>query len=138
MRRWLVIAMLFLVLPFQFVWAAAAPYCAHETQPEAAKHFGHHEHQHQGGNQSEAATFKLGDTSGTAHADCESCHLSSGATLQTQHGVVADAPRHGVVDYQQPVYRSHKPRGPERPDIADLTLAARFGGGVVSGFSSPA
>ena len=48
MRRWLFIFLL-LVLPFQMVWAAAAPYCAHEVNPSAKKHFGHHEHKHSAG-----------------------------------------------------------------------------------------
>ena len=137
MRRRLVIALLFLVVPFQTIWAAAAPYCAHETQPEATKHFGHHEHQHQGGNPSESATDTGGDASGAPHADCESCHLGSGASLATHIAAVTEAPRDGIGDYQLPCYRSHTPRGPERPDIAVLDPAARFGGGVVSGVPSP-
>ena len=51
MRRWLLIALLF-VLPLQMVWAAAAPYCAHEAKLSATKHFGHHEHEHQRGSES--------------------------------------------------------------------------------------
>ena len=34
------------VLPFQLVWGAAAPYCAHEASVSVNPHFGHHEHQH--------------------------------------------------------------------------------------------
>lgn len=46
MRRW-VFAFLLFVVPFQLVWGAAAPYCAHEAAASAKKHFGHHEHKHQ-------------------------------------------------------------------------------------------
>lgn len=126
MRRRLVIALLFLVVPFQFIWAAAAPYCAHETQPKASRHFGHHQHMHQGGDQSGAASDAGSDGSVVTHADCEICHLGSSASLPTPVGALALAPRDGVADYALPFYRSHTPRGPERPDIAQLTAAARF------------
>ena len=45
MRRWLA-TLLLVLLPFQFSWAAVGGYCQHETGA-AAKHFGHHNHQHQ-------------------------------------------------------------------------------------------
>jgi hypothetical protein len=41
MRRALILFLLCL-LPFQFAWAMAASYCAHERNP-AVQHFGHHD-----------------------------------------------------------------------------------------------
>jgi len=133
MRRRLIIALLFLVVPFQFIWAAAAPYCAHETQPEASKHFGHHQHKHQGGDQSAAASDTSNDGSVAAHADCGSCHLGASASFPAPVGALAQVPRDGVAKYELPFYRSHTPRGLERPDINQHTAAARSGSGVVRG-----
>ena len=73
--RALIIFMLML-LPFQFVWGAAAGYCAHE-QGAAVKHFGHHVHKHPG------KLLKASDQSspdkkafaGDDDSDCASCHL---------------------------------------------------------------
>jgi hypothetical protein len=63
MRRW-VFAFLLFVVPFQLVWGAAAPYCAHETSVSAKKHFGHHEHKHQAGGEIVSATEDADDTAG--------------------------------------------------------------------------
>lgn len=74
MRRFIVIFLLTL-LPFQFVWGAAASYCLHE-QGTGAKHFGHHEHKHQGkmlkasGETSADKKMVAGDD-----ADCLGCHM---------------------------------------------------------------
>jgi hypothetical protein len=45
MVRWLLVVLIF-VLPAQFVWAAVATYCGHESKPTTV-HVGHHDHQHQ-------------------------------------------------------------------------------------------
>ena len=116
MRRWLVVFML-LVLPPQFVWAAAAPYCAHEAASAAGKHPGHHQHVHQGG--SDAG--KAGDDGGglgANHTDCASCHAGAAATLPLAAAGLASAPREVLRGPPAPRYRSHTPSGPERPDIA--------------------
>lgn len=82
MRRWLLVALLFL-LPAQFLWAAVAPYCAHEQAP-VSFHLGHHAHQH-----SDAADpahpDRSADTAELGHPDCSQCHPSQaqfGADLQ--------------------------------------------------------
>lgn len=49
MARWLLVALMFL-LPTQFVWAAVATYCAHESKPTTF-HVGHHDHQHRASTQ---------------------------------------------------------------------------------------
>lgn len=134
MRRWLVVFLL-LVLPFQFTWAAAAPYCAHETAAAASKHPGHHQHVHHDGSDAMNAGDE-GDSTGVKHTDCASCHAGSAATLPLSSTALAAAPRDGVCGHSPPRYRSHTPRGPERPDIVELTPAARLGGGVVGDASN--
>ena len=116
MRRWLVVLML-LVLPVQFVWAAAMPYCAHEAAASASKHPGHHQHVHQGGSDAAKASDD-GAGSGAHHADCASCHAGAAATLPLPPAVLASAPRDVLRELPPPRYRSHTPAGPERPDIA--------------------
>ena len=44
--RKVMVMLLLAVLPFQFVWGAAAAYCQHEQGSEVT-HFGHHFHKHQ-------------------------------------------------------------------------------------------
>ena len=136
MRRWLVVFLL-LVLPLQFAWAAAAPYCAHETAAAASKHPGHHQHVHQDGSEAANADDE-GGGAGVKHTDCASCHAGCAATLPLSATALAAAPRDGVGEHSPPRYRSHTPWGPERPDIVELTPAARLGGGVVGDASNPA
>lgn len=91
--------MIFLLalLPFQFVWGAAASYCQHEQGSEVS-HFGHHFHKHQGKvtKASDGSVDKFKQP-GFEDADCISCHMSCAAVLsdasmslqavQTSHGV---------------------------------------------------
>lgn len=115
MRRWLLIALLF-VLPLQTVWGAAARYCAHETNSSAA-HFGHHVHEHQDA-QSQIAAADDGSGAVAVDLDCATCHLGYAATLPSSEVVVvAAAP--GVPPSPDGLrYQSHTPSGIERPDIA--------------------
>ena len=116
MRRWLAVLML-LVLPAQFVWAAAAPYCAHEATIAASQHPGHHQHVHQDG----SSVAKAGDDGaggfGFDHSDCASCHAGAAATLPLPAAELAAAPRDVLREQPSSRYRSHTPSGPERPDI---------------------
>ena len=70
MRRWLSILLLGF-MPFQFSWAAVATYCEHESGTRA-KHFGHHEHEHQqpAGESGGAAEVKL-----VGALDVADCHF---------------------------------------------------------------
>lgn len=71
MRR-LLLALFAFLIPLQLGWAAVSAYCAHENG-EAAKHFGHHEHQH-------APCAKAdGDSpsKGGIDSDCGSCHAGT-------------------------------------------------------------
>ena len=82
MTRWLLIVLMVL-LPAQFSWAAAAPYCAHESNPISI-HVGHHKHVHEGASteakhttsesEKEAAKTPLASD----HSDCHYCHAVVG------------------------------------------------------------
>ena len=77
MRRWFAILLLVL-LPLQAIWAAAAPYCEHEQAPAAAKHLGHHEHEHQ---DVDVGPDESPGKPGATHADCHVCHGSASAPI---------------------------------------------------------
>lgn len=123
MRRWVLIFLL-LVVPFQMVWGAAAPYCAHESTVAAKKHLGHHEHLHQGDDQQSAAADENSAAIGAYHADCESCHPGTSAVLASPaiaFDVLPDGADDGAPSWR---YQSHVPSGPERPDRIQLAAAA--------------
>lgn len=69
------------VLPFQFVWGAAAGYCQHEQGTEVS-HFGHHAHKHAGKfvKTSDASADKS-QQGGADDADCIACHMSGGTVM---------------------------------------------------------
>ena len=80
MRKAVVIFLLAL-LPFQFVWGAAAGYCRHE-QGSDVSHFGHHLHKHQ----SKASETSNGSADnakqgGGEDADCIACHMSCASAV---------------------------------------------------------
>ncbi|WP_300449138.1 hypothetical protein [Accumulibacter sp.] len=77
MRRWLSILLLVL-LSLQFSWAAWGVYCQHEAG-DAAKHFGHHNHQHK----SDASQGDMDDpkASGGIDGDCCACHAGCAAAI---------------------------------------------------------
>lgn len=129
MRRW-VIALLLFVVPFQIVWGAAAPFCAHEAGASAKTHFGHHVHEHQAGGETGSAADDAGDTSGGFHADCESCHLGCSAFLPALPSALGAPPHGDAMGQPEPRYDSHIPDSPLRPDRALATPAPRFGGDV--------
>ena len=103
---------LLLLLPSQAVWAAASTYCQHE-RGAAAKHFGHHVHQHQLQADDSPAT---GKAPGSLDLDCSACHLgapavpvtSQGLTLVESQSLLAPHPPGGVPT----TYRDR----PERPN----------------------
>lgn len=77
MRRWLPILLLIL-LPLQLSWAAVSVYCQHETGA-AARHFGHHDHQHKAADGKEAAPDPA--KTGAGDPDCVSCHAGCSSAL---------------------------------------------------------
>ena len=117
MSRSLVVLLLLCLLPLQFVWAAAAPYCGHEGRaPQTAQHIGHHEHQHQGG---AVAPDSGGDDSGgmvSYHGDCGSCHLGTTTSVPPAAMALAVGSNDRILSDHSARYQSHIPFGPERPD----------------------
>lgn len=82
-------------LPTQFVWAAAAGYCAHESDP-VSFHVGHHVHEHR-------ASLTDADETGTetarnpvtqAHTDCSYCHAVVAQFASPQPATTVPTPRH--------------------------------------------
>ncbi len=71
----LVALLLALLLPLQFAWGAAAAYCQHETGTQAARHFGHHAHEHP----ADAGAKKPAGTKLAVDNDCMACHASGTA-----------------------------------------------------------
>ena len=132
MRR-LVFVFLLIVVPFQLVWGAAVPYCAHETMAGAAKHFGHHEHRHQADVVAPSAEADNGDGSGAYDLDCAICHLGTSVSLPSLVISLAAVPSGVLQGENGSGYSSHVPSGLERPDRAEIATAARFGGGVAFG-----
>lgn len=113
MRRWFAILLLVL-MPLQSLWAAAAPYCAHEESPKAM-HLGHHTHEHQQ-SQADDGTSK---GSPATHADCHVCHGGAAVAMGAigtldQPTVGGDAPRLVSLIRTAPVTQ------PERPNWARL------------------
>ncbi|WP_395702250.1 cation efflux protein, CzcI family [Aquabacterium sp.] len=113
MRRFVIVLMM-LLLPLQSTWAAAAAYCAHETEV-AVKHVGHHQHEHKP-SQSDVSKFTKSSGLGDADSDCGYCHLSTVQWLQTNGNVTP--PLTCVIAPPDDPMRigSHIGSGPERPD----------------------
>ena len=69
---------LLVLMPLQLSWAAIASYCQHETGA-AAKHFGHHDHQHKATDGKETAPDPA--KTGGGDPDCASCHAGCSSAL---------------------------------------------------------
>ena len=130
MHRWLLVFM-FLVVPFQLVWASAAPYCAHESGVSVDKHFGHHDHTHVAGDEFVSSMDDTGKAADAYDADCESCHLGSSAFMPAVTAAIEALPHAGSMPHPDPRYDSHIPTPPRRPDRAYSAPVARSGGAVV-------
>ena len=113
MRRWFAILLLVL-LPLQSLWAAAAPYCAHEESP-TTMHVGHHAHEHQDAQQDE----DVPEGPGASHADCHVCHGAGAAVTavleaSSQRGHSRSLPMWARALPIPPVFQ------PDRPNWARL------------------
>lgn len=104
----LLIILMLLALPLQFTWAAAAAYCQHEKTTAAEAHFGHHKHlddcELPGDNPQSLKVHK-----DFHHPDSQGLFL-----LQLPPAVLPVAMVH--VELHPPLYSSHIPDGPRRPD----------------------
>lgn len=56
----------------QMTWGVASAYCLHETD-KASQHFGHHQHEHRGGDASGDDSTSPPAKKTTNHIDCASC-----------------------------------------------------------------
>lgn len=111
MRRWFAILLL-LLLPLQSLWAAAAPYCAHEESPKSM-HVGHHAHEHQGSETDQDSS----NGPAASHADCHVCQGAGGAIAQPlvpsgQAGHSAILPAWGFALPTPPVSLPERPNWP--------------------------
>jgi hypothetical protein len=130
MRRWL-IYVLIVLMPVQLTWAAAAPYCGHETTAAAADHVGHHEHQHDASLDVSPPADDGAAAAPVLDSDCAFCHLGASASVPAVIDAIALAPAFVFTIARVSAYLSHIPTPPERPDRVSTTAAVRFGGGVV-------
>ncbi|MES2237179.1 MAG: hypothetical protein V4500_05425 [Pseudomonadota bacterium] len=115
MLKRLVLLFLLVVMPLQMAWAVpSVSYCQHE-QGAAAKHIGHHAHQHQDGGK-----FK-GKIPGGVDDDCAYCHLGGVILPPALHPIFAALlPSINSSSFLE-VMSSVPAREPERPK---WTLAA--------------
>lgn len=101
-----------LLLPVQWTWAAAASYCGHETGL-AAKHFGHHDHQHK-------ASGEVSKDSKPSPAgldtDCGYCHLNGLQWIAPVETLAVSPAEAAPPPDDPPLSGSHITSGPERPD----------------------
>ena len=124
MRRLLLIFLL-VFAPFQFIWAAASPYCEHEAAPKAA-HFGHHEHEHEKHVGAKVGLAELTHASETraegvvisasaADMDCHACHGAGNAVAlgMSAQAIVVTVARPDA--QAAPLWRLPPLSRPERP-----------------------
>jgi hypothetical protein len=108
MSRW-VVALMLVLLPLQFSWAAVASYCQHErsTSTTIVQHVGHHEHQHK----ADGATGKsvvVEKNLDKFDPDCSSCHgLGLGALF--------------LPDAKLPVFRGNEMNAPALSALAGVS-----------------
>ena len=126
MRRLLLICLL-VMLPFQFVWGAAAGYCQHEESAKRS-HLGHHAHKHQDNNSqdgglevSEHATPDKKASAGAEDADCATCHLGCGHAVVSGLAMFAAETDRG---YASTYGQAHPPLLPSLIDRPNWALAA--------------
>lgn len=120
MRRWLTLVLLVL-LPIQFTWAAAAPYCQHEQAADSF-HLGHHVHEHlpspavasQGDEAQDQSIAQDGML--TVDNDCGYCHLSVAKPMPMPGMAFADAGRGAADNMPLASFKSREPDRHERPN----------------------
>jgi cytochrome c5 len=101
--------LLTLTLLFQTSWASAAPYCQHESSPQAVLHVGHHTHVHHAASGAQAGGKLALDT------DCTSCHAGHAAIVPTLCTFIASAAP-AALNFGLPAIGVSAPPGePERP-----------------------
>ena len=124
MRRWLTLVLL-LLLPIQFTWAAAAPYCQHEQAADSF-HLGHHVHEHlaapagalQGDDSQDLGAAQDGML--MVDNDCSYCQLSVAKAMPMPR---ADFGSTGACAADTMSLASFKSREPDRHERPNWRLA---------------
>tara|TARA_R110001599_G_scaffold64023_1_gene178315 strand:- start:12557 stop:12916 length:360 start_codon:yes stop_codon:yes gene_type:complete len=115
MKRLLIILM-FLIVPLQLSWAAAAVYCEHETNLSSV-HFGHHEHKHIAS--ADEVKTETSKSAAAVDGDCPTCHLGGIAILNMPIPMMAlDLISASSIIAGNPLLASSRPSRPERPKWA--------------------
>ncbi len=138
MHRMLLVFLL-VFLPLQSIWAAASPYCGHESAPQASQHFGHHVHEHQAdahqadlhaadakaapaeaAHAGETSDHRALTTSGTVDMDCHACHGAGSGMVWSvgAHALVVAVAR--PAGHTAPVLVHPPLSRPERPNWPPL------------------
>jgi hypothetical protein len=105
----LLILVIALLLPAQWVWSAASAYCQHESGG-SSQHFGHHVHAHVG------EPKKSSDSKLAPDADCGSCqaaHTPLMASVSEAIALIASV--NGAAALAAPPFSSALARAPDRP-----------------------
>ena len=118
---------LFALLPFQFSWAAVAPYFGHEPQ-SSVEYFGHHAHKHDA-NVADVTSLsadldvvsEVGDikASNTVDHDCSHCHSTCGMAWSSLVEVPVVSTTMADTAFEE-IGGSHHPTRPERPQWLPL------------------
>lgn len=110
MRRLFLILML-LILPVQVSWGAASVYCNHESGA-AAKHFGHHSHQHK----AEPDDNKSSKSIFVVDADCAFCQFgNTGMLAIPAPALLSISPQTESSFLSADSVATTRPERPERP-----------------------
>lgn len=118
MRR-LLLVFLLVFMPLQSIWAAASPYCEHESAPQAS-HFGHHVHEHHGDEGADHSAPGVSPST-LADMDCHACHGTGGGlahSASAQAIVVAVAHPPGQAAPAWPPAPLTRPERPNWPVLA--------------------
>ncbi len=118
MRRFLLI-FLVVMMPLQLSWAAVSSYCQHESGA-AAKHFGHHEHQHQQGTKVVGSDPTNAKAFGAVDTDCHFCHAASPVILSNEELASSIVAEPLFASWTADASRSNPSPRPERPNWVDL------------------
>jgi hypothetical protein len=109
----MLVFLLLIFVPLHFTWAAVSVYCQHEESSSAARHFGHHDHQHQNSSPDPAKT-------GGLDLDCATCHATGVSALTS----VVTLPPVPDATFVAVDYRAHLTSPPlKRPERPQWFLA---------------
>lgn len=118
MRRFLLIFMV-VMMPLQLSWAAVSSYCQHESGA-AAKHLGHHEHQHQQADKTGDSDQTKAKKFGTVDADCHFCYAYSPVIFSDTEVISSVVTEPLFATWASEASRSNPSPRPERPNWVAL------------------